>query len=108
MSVQKNHHVARRLSLPPAKICGHKETHANCRPDLSIHKCLAEVAAAPACSDRRTVVARGTAGTDKKQTRFACRCGRLRGSSAKTPLASPTRLLRRVDSGTFQKEFRYS
>src|SRR6266550_8487274 len=95
-------------SSPGARNDGRKETYENDPPDLSIHSRPAGATAAPTCHGRRPFAVRETKRAGRKQTISGSRCDRLRGLLAKGSPALPTRLLRRVDSGTFQRVFRYS
>src|SRR5712692_6015933 len=100
--------IARPPSSPAAKIDARKETDAKYRSGFSIRNRPARAIAAPASRGRQLVPARDIAAADRKQTKSASRCDPLRELIAAASPASPTKLLRRVDSRRFQRKFRCS
>src|SRR6266568_1874691 len=100
--------IARPPSSPPARNDVRKEIDAKYRSGLSIHSRPAKAIAAPASRGRQLVPGRDIAAADRTQTRFGSRCDPLRELIAAASPASPTTLLRRVDSRRFQRKFRCS
>ena len=101
-------HVARPPSSPAARSDGRKENDAKYRSGFSIRNRPARAIAAPASRGRQLVPGRDIAAADRTQTRFGSRCDPLRELIAAASPASPTTLLRRVDSRRFQRKFRCS
>src|SRR5437016_12528469 len=101
-------HVARPPSSPAARSDDRKETDAKYRSGFSIRSRPARAIAPPASPGRQRVPARDITAADRTQTRFGSRCDPLHELIAAQSPASPTTLLRRVDSGRFQRKFRCS
>src|SRR5216110_1799795 len=100
--------IARPPSSPVARSDGHKETDVKYRSGFSIRSRPARAIAAPASRGLQLLPAREIAAADRRQTKSASRCDRLRELIAAALPASPTTLLRRVDSRRFQRKFRCS
>src|SRR3989442_16029119 len=101
-------HVARPPSSPAARSDGRKENDVKYRSGFSIRSRPARAIAPPASRGRQLVPAREIAAADRTQTRFGSRCDPLHELIAAASPASPTTLLRRVDSRRFQRKFRCS
>src|SRR6266567_4301144 len=100
--------IARPPSSPVARSDGRKENDVKYRSGLSIRNRPARAIAAPASRGLQLLPARDKAAADRTQTRFEWRGDPLRELIAAASPASPTTLLRRVDSKRFQRKFRCS
>src|SRR2546425_1568670 len=98
-------HVPQPPSSPAARSDGRKEADAKYRSGFSIHSRPARAVAAPTSRGPQLLPARDIAAADRTRTRFASRCDPLRELIAAALPASPTTLLRRVDSRRFQRKF---